>query len=89
MNPDSNRPPARRRRLRLPLPVAISPEPPHKVVATFSIPEDNWPPPGELEEALHAASDAFVYVLRIALEQKLRGDVIAHLDYAPPNPNLN
>jgi len=87
MNPNSNKPP--RRRLRPPIPVAISPDPPSKVVATFSIPEDNWPPQGELQEALQAASDAFVHVLRIALELKLRGTIIADLDSAPPNPERN
>jgi hypothetical protein len=77
--------PRRRRRP----PPAPTPEAPRKVVASFSILEDNWPPPGELEEALHAASDAFVYVLRLALEEKLRGAIIADLDYAPPHPDLN
>jgi hypothetical protein len=72
-----------------PMPSAIPPESSHKIVAVFSLPLDNWPPPGELQEALNAASDAFVYVLRIALEEKLRGDIIANLDYAPPHPDRN
>jgi hypothetical protein len=79
----------RRRRVKAPIPVAITPVSPHKVIASFSITLENWPPVGELEEALHAASDAFVYVLRIALQDKLQGDIIADLDYSPPNPELN
>jgi hypothetical protein len=79
--------PRRHRSRQIPAPI-ITPAA-YKVVASFSLPLDDWPPPGELEEALKAASDAFVHVLRIALEEKLRGNIIADLDCAPPYSDLN
>ncbi len=62
---------------------------PHKTIATFKLAEKDWPPPGELEDALREAADAFVYTLRAALDLKMKGTVIADIDYAPPHAHLN
>ncbi len=62
---------------------------PHKTIATFSLAEADWPPPGELEDALREAADAFVFTLRAALDHKMKGTIIADTYYAPPHAHLN